>query len=232
MDPSRIPARYCLLTVSFACFLLSGPSPTCRAQATAGPTQTAPTDTPAPASTPFPGLPGGVPLTPDPYIVARTPAVTLTFASVQAATSARGPSAASAANVALAASANGAEVTPPATNTVQPVWHYGVFDEINLGFLSDGTAPPPTSVSLQFDTSRAGASVWIQPLDGGTINFQNADGSTGSDPQGVFLTLDAQGTLTFAFQAPAQAGRFQVLLRLDNISSFLPFVVLDPSQDN
>lgn len=114
----------------------------------------------------------------------------------------------------------------------QPQVRNGLFDEINLGYLNGSAAPSPASVTIQFDVALAGATVYVQPLDGGAILAQDADGNPLNSPAGCNLTLNALGQTTFGYQAPPQIGRYQVLIRVGNASSVLPFVVSDPSQSN
>lgn len=165
------------------------------------------------------------PVSLDTYTALRTPSVTLTTG-----TFIKGSLAAKLAN--LTAQANNSD-TPATPSLLQPQARNGVFDEVNLGYLDgSGKAPPPVNVTLQFDASRAEVTVWVQPLDGGTILAQDANGKSISSPAGCTVVLDASGQLVFGYQALALPGRYQVLIRLDNISTILPFVIPDPSQGN
>ena len=157
----------------------------------------------------------------NPYTQARTPTLTVPAGA--------GATSGSNARLNKLAALAGSDVTTPAT--VQAV--NGLFSEVSLGYLDGSGKPPaPATVTLQFDASVAGTTVWVQPMDGGAILSQDASGKPVSLPGGTFLALDATGAATLSFQAPARTGRFQVLIRCQNVSSTLPFVVLDPSVDN
>ena len=159
----------------------------------------------------------------DAYRLARTPTVTLTLGLP-----AKGSLAKSTKPGALAGDDASAVPGP-----IQPQSHNGVFDEINLGYLDgSGKAPAPANVTLQFDASRAGMTVWVQPLDGGAILAQDSSGSPVSSPGGCTLVLNTLGQLVFGYQALTQMGRYQVLIRLEDVSTILPFVIPSPTQDD
>ncbi len=164
-------------------------------------------------------------LTLDAYNALRTPSISLTLGKLV-----KGSLAAKLAK--LNALADGSD-TPAVPGLIQPQSRNGVFDEVSLGYLDGSGKPPaPVNVTLQFIAARAGATVWIQPLDGGAILGQDADGNPISSPGGCAGVLDASGQLVFGYQALALPGRYQVLVRLDNVSTILPFIIQDPSQDN
>ena len=163
----------------------------------------------------------------DAYRRARTPSVNvvLTAASPKASL----PAQSAAANVVRSTPAAAGQA---ATATLQPqIIAGGLLGEVNLGALS-GSTPPAASVTLQFDPANAGTQVWVQTLDGGILQAQDSTGQTTTAAGGFWLPLDNTGQLNFTFQAPAQSSSFRVLIRLGNISTILPFVVPDPSQDN
>ena len=154
-----------------------------------------------------------------------TPSITLTVGAL-----AKGSLTTKLANLTAVAAGT---ATPSTSGLIQPQSRNGVFDEVNLGYLdASGKAPAPVNISLQFDASRAGATVWVQPLDGGAILSQDANGNPISSPGGCAVVLDASGQLVFSYQALTLPGRYQVLIRLDNVSSILPFIIPDPNQDN
>ena len=115
-------------------------------------------------------------------------------------------------------------------STLQPTALDGIFSEVNLGFLSGSNPPPPATVTLQFNPSRAGTAIWVQTLDGGSLQTQDAEGHAVNIQGGGWIELNAAGQISFTFQAPAFSARYQVLVRLDNVSSVLPFLVPDPTQ--
>lgn len=160
----------------------------------------------------------------DAYQAARVPVVTVSLPQPAAS-----PNKLDRRLARLAATAAGAGDLLPTPPTIQA--HGRIFDEVNLGDLLGGQAPA-TAVILQFLATRAGATVWVQPLDGGAILTQDAEGKTVTNAGGAPLVVGALGQLNFSFQAPARPGRYQVLIRLDSVSTLLPFVILDPSGDN
>lgn len=164
-------------------------------------------------------------ISPSTYNTLRTPSITLTIGTLAKGSLTDRPTNAGA----LAAG----ESRSGGTGLIQPQSRNGVFDEVTLGYLDgSGKAPVPVNVSLRFDTSHAGAAVWVQPLDGGAILTQDANGKPVSNPGGCKVVLDASGQLVFSYQALAVPGRYQVLIRLDNVSSILPFIIPDPKQAN
>ena len=160
------------------------------------------------------------PLPLDAYHLLRTPAATLTLAVPTTVTL----------PVLSTLTPGVAPVATPAP--LQPLARYGVFDEVNLGFLDKSGNPTPAAVYLQFDPSRAGSGVWVQPLDGGQIATWDANGKAVYSNAGAFLPIPVTGQVAFSFQALARSGRYQVLIRLDSVSTIMPFVILDPSLDN
>lgn len=159
----------------------------------------------------------------DAYRAKRTPVITLNLGKPR-----KGSFAAKLAHINALAGADAATATP--LDQIQPQSHNGVFDEVNLGYLNGGTAPA-AGIALQFDASQAGETVWVQPLDGGSILTQDIDGNPVSSPAGCTFALDASGQVAFSYQALALPGRYQVLIRLGNVSMMLPIVIPDPNQD-
>ena len=156
------------------------------------------------------------------YVQARRPSISVVIA-VPGSTSAQ--NGASTGTPALQAA--GTTVAGPST-TMQPQILGGVVGDINLGVLNGGNPPPLATVTLQFASTRAGALVWVQTLDGGTLQAQDAGAGMVTAQNGFWMELNTLGQVTFTFQAPASPMRYQVLLRLDNIPTVLPFVVPDP----
>ena len=76
--------------------------------------------------------------------------------------------------------------------------------------------PPPVTVSLAYNPACAGANVTVVPLDAGQIN-----GAVGAQT----VTIGADGTLVFTFQAPNRPGRYHVMTRLGATEIALPFDV-------
>lgn len=109
-----------------------------------------------------------------------------------------------------------------AATELAPVTVAGRATPISLrGQALSGQAQPAT-VALAFDPTRTGAKVWVDPVDGGTIDGQ---------PGGRLVTLGVGGTLAFTFQAPVgRSDRFHVVVRLDNVDTVLPFLVPDPEE--
>lgn len=95
-----------------------------------------------------------------------------------------------------------------------------VFNPVGVPLTAGATAAPAIRISVDFGFPSAGSPVFVQPFNGGTVN-----GSGEGQP----LTLDAAGSLSFSFQPPARAGRYQVGLRLGNVESSLRFLVYDPA---
>ena len=196
--------------------------PTAMPSATVAPVQVG-SPTPSPTATPVGPGAFSPPSIIDVYQLARTPSITITLGALA-------KNSLAARLKRLRAIAN--DELPVPANIIQPLQRGGVFDEINLGYFAADALMPATSVTLQFDVGRAGASIWVQPLDGGTILVQDAGGNPVSSQDGSAITLNAAGQAAFSFQPLAQAGRYQVLVRLDNVSTVLPFVLLDPNMDN
>lgn len=167
------------------------------------------------------------------YRAARTPrsiSVTLpapTAATINNALSAA-PSAATAAALAIQADTNltsaNAVAAAQGLQLLRPAFlpgGGGVAAPITLT-AAVGAAPAAAPIALRFDATRAGARAWVQALDGGTL-----DGT----PGGRWVSLGADGTLAFVFQALAgRQEHFQVSVRLDNVESLLRFHVVDPAQ--
>ena len=91
------------------------------------------------------------------------------------------------------------------------------------------TSQPVVAVVLTYDPSRAGEMVWVQMLGTGTLTADDGAGHTYDGSQGFFLTLDANAMATFNYQAPNVGGTYQVLTRLENVATVLPFLVPDPA---
>lgn len=214
---------------AYAQLLVEGPLPTATVvpEATSSPSpsptpKASPDPSPLPTTTPTPSDGSTTTVTDGSgYRQVRTPVVTLSLGNT-----AKTSSAAKGSSKSIAT--DGITNEPPAT--YQPQQNSGIFDEISLGYLDGTTTAPTANVSLQFDAGRAGANVWVQPLDGGKITVLNANGALVTSSDGVSIPLSALGQLSFGFQPPAKIGRYQVLIRLDNVSSTLPFVILDPAQ--
>ncbi len=165
-----------------------------------------PSPAPSPSPIPSPSLPAGLTISSEPF----------NDATAAAYREARAPQTA---RIALA-SEHQAQLEPRARVSDTIDTRAGVSDTIALPAAS-GSAPDAATVTLQFAANNAGKSVWVQALDGGTIN---------GTPGGRFLELDAAGALAFLFQAPAASARYQITVRLDNVESLLAFAVYDPAQ--
>ena len=94
-----------------------------------------------------------------------------------------------------------------------------------------GGGVPPVDVTLQFDPTRAGALVWLSMLDGGNLSALDAQGGVVNAQGGFFMEISAAGTVAFTYQAPNIGGHYQVVARLDNVSTVLPFDVPDRSDN-
>ena len=173
-----------------------------------------PTAPPAPAATP-----GNTDLTA--YRLARRPTVSTAIAFPASGVPTQ--------NLATTWKAGALPVAGLLPTILQPHTVGGVFSEINLGLLQGANPPPPATVTLQFDPANAGALVWVQALDGGTLQAQDPSGNPVKMGAGGWIQLDPTGQMSFTFQVPAASARYQVLVRLDNVSSVLPFVVPDPT---
>ena len=66
-------------------------------------------------------------------------------------------------------------------------------------------------------------------LGTGTLTADDGAGHTYDGSKGFFLTLDANAMATFNYQAPNASGTYQVLTRLENVATVLPFFVPDPA---
>ena len=86
-------------------------------------------------------------------------------------------------------------------------------------------------VTGEFDAARAGAFVWVQTLDGGVLQAVDNDGQVVTADGGFLMELDAAGKVNFNFQAPTASNRFQVLIRLDDVITILPFEVPSATAD-
>ena len=97
------------------------------------------------------------------------------------------------------------------------------------------TTPSSTNARLAKLTALAGGDapttpVALQPqAHGGVVLLPDASGNPQSHPEGGSVLINVLGQATFAFQSPAPAGRYQIVVRLDNVSTILPFLVADPS---
>lgn len=76
------------------------------------------------------------------------------------------------------------------------------------------------SVTVQYPLSMVGQKIFVQPLDGGTVN-----GKTGQT-----LAIDPQGTLSFRFELSQDWGTFQVLLDHGKGGQTLHFWVDEPTK--
>ena len=84
-----------------------------------------------------------------------------------------------------------------------------------------GLGPAPVSVAVLYDYAQhAGKTVFVQPLNGGSINGQ---------PGAQRFTVNPDGLVAFSFQPPARPGRYPLALRLDNVEAGLRFLVFDPA---
>ncbi len=219
---------------------LPGGSSWCRAQSPQPPATPGATVSPGGSLTPAAGPgtpPAGTPATPplDPkgkpdwaaYRAALTPAVSVLLTAPGAKSDLPGQS----------KNAKISKLAPPAPGKgasalVQPEVSGEAIGEINLGS-PVGTVPPPAAtVTLQFDVAHTGKRVWVQTLDGGSLQTPDAKAATIKAGGGCWIPLDKAGQLVFSFLPPAAYGRYQVLVRLGNVSTIVPFVVPDPAQDN
>ena len=80
--------------------------------------------------------------------------------------------------------------------------------------------PQPATITLTYNVACAGSTVLVAPLDGGAIN---------GTPGAQNVTVGADGTLVFSFQAPSGPGRYHVLTRLNGAEISFPFDVADPA---
>ena len=94
---------------------------------------------------------------------------------------------------------------------------------------TSASAQPVATVVLTYNPSRAGELVWVQMLGAGTLTADDGAGHTYDGSQGFFLTLDVNAMATFRYQAPNVSGTYQVLTRIDNVATTLPFFVPDPA---
>lgn len=106
----------------------------------------------------------------------------------------------------------------PAVAPLAPIARQGGrFESVGLLLADNGAGVLPAALALNFGAAAAGKKVWVQPVDGGTLDGQ---------PGGRFVTLGVGGTLAAVFQPPAETGLYHVLVRLEDIQSALPFWVL------
>lgn len=214
------------LRVSILCVLLAG-TPLVFTQTSLGQTvQPLPTATPtsgdAPTVTITPGAPSAA--TMEAYNAVRTPQIAVTFDASTIPTS--------------EASRNNA-ASSPTVSTIKPAIINGACTLITLRPASnaksqtarsstantDSPGQPAVTVVLNYSGSFAGQPVWVQMLRGGTLSATDDSGTTYDGTQGFFLTLNAEGTATFSYQAPDASGTYQVLTRFSNTMTILPFVV-------
>lgn len=87
------------------------------------------------------------------------------------------------------------------------------------------------SVSLQFDSARASSPVWIQTLDGGSFQTTDENGQPQTIIGGLGIPIGADGKVSFVFVPPAADGRYQVLIKLDDVTNIMPFMVGNPQAD-
>ncbi len=219
MHPFKLPFRPRLLLAPIAFAASLSLSPLVLGQDPTSTPASTPTDTAAPAPTAAPTptaapKPTATPTPPDlnsaAYVAPRTPQATVQLSSSAATQPA--PVATSASAVTMLDTA--APVAPSATSIQPPLAGANIFSPTALS-----VQPESAAVTLTYDPSMAGAQVLVAPLDGGTINGQSA---------GTNVTVAADGTASFTFQAPAHAGLYHVITRLDTVEIALPFEVAAP----
>lgn len=96
---------------------------------------------------------------------------------------------------------------------------------------STGTARPAAagvSVTLQFEAAKASTPVWIQTLDGGSLQTADENGQTLTTIGGLSLPTGADGKVRFVFVPPAADGLYQVLIKLEDVTNVMPFMVGNP----
>lgn len=209
------------LTAVLLTWILAGTIPPVAAQTGSPRTRTsgvAPSPAPTAAPSPEPPAPPAPAATPEP---SPTPEVRLTVvpgaldgAMLEAHREARRPA---------ASRVNLPGVAPDeAARELTPARQGGRHEPISLRGQALSGKAQPAAVALRFDPARAGANVWVHPVDGGTV-----DGK----PDGRFLTLGSDGVLSFSFQTPlGRSDVFHVVVRLDNVETVLPFEVPDPDE--
>lgn len=198
-----------------------------------------PAPVPTPAATPEVTVTPGLPAASDAadYRAARTPQANVTLAGgTPLAQTAQSRAAATGLNDDL-----GAPLTFAAVGGVFPTIDLASASGISAAGKQTSTtkaspartaaaaALPPATVTLNFDPMRAGTVISVQMFDGGTLSAQNADGNTVTSQEGFLMEISPAGSVSFTFQAPDRPGRYQVAVRLDNITTVLPFVVPDPA---
>lgn len=193
-----------------------------------------PSETPVapPAPTPVGGGTPVVTITPgipnvsemEAYNAARTPQVSVTLGTVATPTTSTNTITSGAGS--------------PATATIRPAVLGGACTLITLpaatkskrprsSASASSTTQPIATVVLTYNSGNAGQLVWVQALRGGALTATDEDGKTYDGGKGFFLTLDASGVGTFAYQAPDADGTYQVFTRFSNVVTTLPFVVPD-----
>ena len=225
----RVPARVsCLCALTLA---LLGLSITTHAQTTllvATPTEPpaaspapSPTGGDTPTVTVTPGLPSAADLAA--YNAARTPQATVVLTPVS--TPGSTTAAVNKTTASTALSAQG-----------------GVFSQIKLPAAPSpngnktsrtstaSSSQPVATVVLAYNATWAGQVVWVQVLNGGTLTAADDSGIQYTAGDGFLLMLSTEGATTFNYQPPAVSGTYQVLTRLDNVTTTLPFLVPDAGQ--
>lgn len=174
----------------------------------------------APVTTVTPGLPDPAEI--EAYNAARTPVASIVLGSAPAV------------STTAAASSPGGKTT-----NLRPVAAGGAFPQIDLSTApakgkSSTAATPNTQVSptlatvtLTYHADRAGSSVWVQTLGGGTLSVVNETGTTISVTDGFPLEIGPTGVVVFSYQAPSASNTYQVTTRLDNVVTTLNFLVPD-----
>lgn len=117
------------------------------------------------------------------------------------------------------ASTNGLANNYVATNAVATDLPAQALTVSSPGVLSNtdlSAQPESATITLTYEVACAGEKVLVAPLDGGKIN-----GSAG----GQWITVAADGTISFSFQAPSRAGRFHVVTHLRDSEISFPFTV-------
>lgn len=199
---------------------------------TAAPSAT-PIDSPTPLPTATPVLGGSPTITIVPglpnladieaYNLARIPQINISLAPT-APGSLSGTSATSAgASTSLQFSAKGG--VPPSVTLVPASG--GSSKTSRASAANTATSQPVATVVLLYPGVTTNQLVWVQPLRGGTLTATDGAGHTYDGSSGLFLTLGAGGSITFAYQAPNQSGTYQVLTRFSNVKTTLTFRVPD-----
>ena len=94
---------------------------------------------------------------------------------------------------------------------VQPGKHNTDFDVFGLWSAQEVT------ITVQFPVEWAGQMILVEPLDGGTVTIPE-DG----------LFADAQGNVSFQFQAGDEFGACRISVHQPNDSNFVQFWIVDP----